>query len=57
VSLASRFSLLGHNAKSITERYAHPNLDVLRAAVAKLDRKIQTDTKTDTPAILHFRGA
>jgi integrase len=48
--------LLGHGSRSITERYAHANLDVLRAAVAKLERKpqTQTDTKTDTPAILQF---
>jgi integrase len=51
--------LLGHGAKSITERYAHANIDVLRAAVAKLDRKTenQTDTKTDTSAVLQFRTA
>jgi len=51
--------LLGHGAKSITERYAHPNMDLLRAAVAKLDRKpqTQTDTKTDTGAVLQFKSA
>jgi integrase len=48
--------LLGHGAKSITERYAHANLHVLRQAVAKLDR-IQTDTKTDTSTVLQFRSA
>jgi integrase len=51
--------LIGHGAKSITERYAHPNLDVLRAAVAKLDRKpkTETDTKTDTASVLQFKSA
>lgn len=51
--------LLGHDAKSVTERYAHADMDSLRAAVAKLDRKTdtQTDTKTDTSAILQFRTA
>jgi len=49
--------LLGHGAKSITERYAHASLDVLRAAVAKLDPKIETDTRTDTGAVLQFRAA
>jgi len=48
--------LLGHGAKSITERYAHVSLDVLRKAIAMLDR-IQTDTKTDTSTILKFRSA
>jgi integrase len=52
--------LLGHGARSITERYAHASLDVLRKAVAKLDRKptdTQTDTNTDTSTILRFRTA
>jgi integrase len=49
--------LLGHGAKSITERYAHASLDVLRAAVLKLDRKDQTGTKTGIPPVLHFRTA
>jgi integrase len=53
--------LLGHGAKSITERYAHASLDVLRVAVAKLDRKTdtqnQTDTKTDTANVLQFKTA
>jgi integrase len=51
--------LLGRGAKSITERYAHPNMDVLRLAVAKLDRKpaAQTDTKTDTVPVLEFPTA
>jgi integrase len=39
--------LLGHGAKSITERYAHVVSDVLRAAVAKLDRKTNTQTETE----------
>jgi integrase len=51
--------LLGHGAKSITERYTHANIDVLRAAVMKLDRKTetQTDTKIDTSTVLQFRTA
>ena len=49
--------LLGHGAKSITERYAHASLDVLRAAVLKLDRKTPTDTKTDTGPVLQFKSA
>jgi integrase len=51
--------LLGHGTKSITMRYAHPPMDLLRAAVAKLDRKpqTQTDTKTDTPTVLQFKSA
>ena len=51
--------LLGHGAKSITERYAHPPMDLLRTVVAKLDRKpeSQTDTKTDTGALVEFRPA
>lgn len=51
--------LLGHSVKSVTERYAHADMDSLRAAVLKLDRKTdtQTDTKTDTSTILRFRTA
>jgi integrase len=49
--------LLGHSAKSITERYAHPDLDSLRAPVLKLDRKTETSTETVTPAILEFPTA
>jgi integrase len=53
--------LLGHGAKSITERYAHADMDSLREAVAKLDRKTdtqnQTDTQTDTAPILQFKTA
>ncbi|MBV9885246.1 MAG: site-specific integrase [Acidobacteria bacterium] len=51
--------LLGHGAKSITERYAHANLDVLREAVATLDRKAgkTTGTKTGTPSLLRFRAS
>jgi hypothetical protein len=51
--------LLGHGAKSITERYAHANLDVLREAVATLDRKTenQTGTKTGTPPVLRIRAS
>jgi integrase len=51
--------LIGHGAKSITERYAHPNMEVLRAAVLKLDRKpqTQTDTKTDTAPVSQFKRA
>ncbi|MFZ1975490.1 MAG: site-specific integrase [Candidatus Acidiferrales bacterium] len=54
-------TLLGHSIRSITERYAHADMDSLRAAVLKLDRKTdtqnQTDTKTDTVAVLQFRTA
>jgi integrase len=46
--------LLGHNVNSMTARYAHSNLDALRRAVATLD---QTDTNTDTAAVLQFRSA
>jgi len=51
--------LLGHGAKSITERYAHANLDVLREAVATLDRKPtkQTGTKTGTVSVARFRAS
>jgi integrase len=49
--------LIGHGAKSITERYAHPKMEVLRPSVMKLDRKTETDTKTDTGSILQFRSA
>jgi integrase len=52
--------LLGHGAKSITERYAHPNMDVLRLAVAKLDRKpnaAEGDLKTDIVPVLEFPTA
>lgn len=51
--------LLGHGAKSITERYAHASMVVLRNALANLDRKpeTQTDTKTDTGTVLQFRTA
>jgi hypothetical protein len=47
--------LLGHGAKCIPERYAHASLDVLRKAVAQLDRK--SETQTDTAAVLQFRTA
>jgi integrase len=59
VSVEDIRRLLGHSAKSITERYAHPSLDVLRAAIAKLDRKLETTTvtKTDTPPVLQFPSA
>jgi hypothetical protein len=51
--------LLGHGAKSITERYAHTNLDVLREAVTTLDRKAgkQTGTKTGTFPVLRFHAS
>jgi integrase len=50
--------LLGHGARSITERYAHLNMALLRQAVAKLDRSNgETDTKTDTATVLQFRTA
>lgn len=51
--------LLGHGAKSITERYAHPQMSLLRTVIAKLDRKpnaeVETDTKTDTSAVVEFQ--
>jgi integrase len=51
--------LLGHGAKAITFHYAHANLDVLREAVATLDRKPEksTGTKTGTPSVLRFRAS
>jgi integrase len=49
--------LLGHGAKSVTERYAHANLDVLRQAIRRLDRKTQTNTKIDMSPVLQFRSA
>jgi integrase len=51
--------LLGHGAKSITERYAHANLDMLREAVGTLDRKAtkQTGTKTGTSSVLRFQAS
>jgi integrase len=56
VSVEDIRHLLGHSAKSITERYAHPSMDVLRAAVAKLDQ-IQTGTRNGTGPVLEFRRA
>ena len=52
--------LLGHGAKSITERYAHPPMGLLRQVMAKLDRKVgevQSDTKSDTGTVTEFRVA
>jgi len=51
--------LMGHGGKNITLRYAEPDMESLRAAVAKLDRKTetQTDTKTDTGTVLQFKTA
>ena len=59
VSIEDIRYLLGHGAKSITERYAHPSPEVLRVAIGKLDRtpKTQTDTKTDTSTVLQFPAA
>ena len=50
--------LVGHGGKNITLRYADPDMESLQQAVAKLDRKPQTetDTKTDTVSILQFRS-
>jgi hypothetical protein len=45
--------LLGNGTRSITPRYAHPNLHVLRTAVATLDQK---HTQTDTGTILQFKS-
>lgn len=54
--------LLGHGNKSMTSRYAHISMDVLRKAIAHLDKKPQpaensTDTKTGTTAVLQFKSA
>ena len=51
--------LMGHGGKNITLRYAEPDMESLRAAVVKLDRKpqTQTDTKTDTGPVLQFKSA
>jgi integrase len=53
--------LLGHDLKerSMTARYAHVDLDVLREAVDKLVPKIgeQTDRKTDTGNVVAFSRA
>jgi integrase len=46
--------LLGHGAKTITERYAQANLDVLREAVATLDRK--NENQTGTSHVLRLRS-
>ncbi len=45
--------LLGHGAKSITERYAHADTATLAAAVAKLE----TGTKTGRPSVVEFPRA
>jgi integrase len=51
--------LMGHGGKNITLRYAEPDMESLRQAVAKLDRKpkTETDTKTGTGPILEFPNA
>lgn len=55
VPLEDIAALLGHDLKknSMTARYAHVDLDVLREAVATLVKN-QSDTKTDTPPVLAF---
>jgi len=55
VSIDDILNLLGHGAKSITERYAHASLDVLRVAIGKLDRPPKT--QTDTPTFSQFPAA
>jgi integrase len=59
VSIEDIRYLLGHGAKSITERYAHPSLDVLRVGISKLDRtpKTQTGTNSGTGPVLQFPAA
>jgi len=47
--------LLGHGAKSVTERYARANLDVLREAVATRDSK--AGKQTGTSPVLRFQAA
>ena len=53
------FALLGHHLKehSMTARYAHVDLDVLREAVETLVPRPaeQTDTKTDTGSAVVFQ--
>jgi integrase len=43
--------LLGHDAKSVTERYAHADMDLLHEAVATLDQR-RTERRTST--VLEF---
>ncbi len=45
--------LMGHGDNHIALRYAEPDMDSLRQAVAKLD---QPKTETDTASILHFKS-
>jgi integrase len=45
--------LLGHGNKSITARYAHPPMKLLRAAVATLDQKL---TETEQGTVLRFKS-
>jgi integrase len=54
--------LLGHDSKTITERYAEPDMESLRQHVATLDRPAgtpdtQTGTKTGTGPVLQFKSA
>src|SRR5580700_8094551 len=53
VPLEDIAALLGHDLKkhSMTARYAHPDLDILRQAV---DTLVVTSTKTDTPTVVEF---
>ena len=45
--------LPGHNPKSMTARYAEPDMDRLHEAVATPVRTdTKTDTKTDTPTVI-----
>jgi integrase len=56
VSIEDIRYLLGHGAKPITERYAHPSLDILLVAISKLDRapKTEAGTNSGTAPILQF---
>jgi len=56
VPLEDIAALLGHDLKkhSMTARYAHVDLDILRQAV---DTLVVTSTKTDTPTVVEFPKA
>jgi site-specific recombinase XerD len=56
VPLEDIAALLGHDLKkhSMTARYAHVDLDILRQAV---DSLVVTSTKTDTPTVVEFPKA
>jgi hypothetical protein len=56
VPLEDIAALLGHDLKkhSMTARYAHVDLDILRQAV---DTLVVTGTQTDTPTAVEFPNA